>query len=63
MSFGWTEILLLILFIYLLFFSKKLPQLAKGFRGMLTGFKQGIDDTPDIDITDDAKKPREKEHS
>lgn len=61
MSFGIVEIVLFGVLIYLLFFGNKLAGLGKGIRGMMTGFKQGIEGSEDIDVTELSERKKNRD--
>ncbi len=50
MNFGWTEILIILLIVLILFGAKRLPDLAKGIGGSLKSFKKGLDDQEEEDL-------------
>lgn len=54
MRFGWTEILVILFLILLLFGAKRLPELARSFGKSLKEFKKGTQDPLDKD--DENKK-------
>lgn len=58
MSFGIFEIGLVAVLVFLLFTKNRLPELGRGFRGMITNFKKSIDGTEDLDVTDESEKAR-----
>ncbi|GMU94729.1 MULTISPECIES: twin-arginine translocase TatA/TatE family subunit [Ignavibacterium] len=58
---GWSEILLIILVILLLFGAKKIPELAQGLGKGMKEFKKAVRDVEDeIKKTDEEVKKEEK---
>ena len=56
MRFGFSEILLVLLLILLLFGAKRLPELARSFGKSIQEFKKGTQESSDKK-DDDSKKP------
>jgi len=42
MNFGWTELIIVLFIIILMFGAKKLPELARGLGASIKNFKEGI---------------------
>ena len=57
MSIGFTEILLILLLVLVLFGARKLPELARSMGRSLKEFKKGM---KDIELEDDEEKPNKK---
>ncbi len=55
MRIGWTEILVIVIVVLLLFGAKKIPELARSLGKSLNEFKKGMKDVTG-DIKDDEKK-------
>ncbi len=49
MRIGWTEILIILALILLLFGAKRLPELARSLGKSLKEFKKGVQEPPDED--------------
>lgn len=54
---GWTEILLLMAVLLLLFGAKKLPEIARSFGKSIQEFKKGINTKPEDDTKDSKSNP------
>ena len=63
MRFGWTEILVILVVILLLFGARRLPELARSIGKSLKEFKKGMKDVTDHvnDDDDDDDKPKKKD--
>ncbi|MDE0087222.1 MAG: twin-arginine translocase TatA/TatE family subunit [Candidatus Poribacteria bacterium] len=59
MSFGPTELLILLAIVLLLFGAKKLPELARGLGKSVTNFKSGLNE--ELDNETEVTAQREKE--
>lgn len=56
-GFGFSEILVILLIVLVIFGGRKLPELGTGLGRMISNFKKGIDkDVVDIEPTDDSKR-------
>lgn len=60
MRLGWTEILLVVLLILVLFGARRLPDLARAVGKSLSEFKKGMKDVTDEIKTDDGTSPGKK---
>ena len=58
MRFGWTEILIILVVILLLFGARRLPELARSIGKSLKEFKKGMKDVTDHVNDDDDDKPK-----
>ena len=56
MRVGWTEVLIVLAVVLLLFGAKRLPDLAKSLGQSLKEFKKGISSSEDDKKQDDTKK-------
>ena len=57
---GWTEILLILLVIVVIFGAKRLPEIGSGLGKGITNFKKAMKDPDSLDAksSDDQKNPR-----
>jgi sec-independent protein translocase protein TatA len=53
---GWTEVLVIILIVLLLFGAKKIPELMKGVGKGVKSFKDGLNGVDEPEIKEDKKK-------
>lgn len=60
MNIGWTEILVILLFILLLFGAKRLPDLARSLGKSLREFKKGRDESGRDEGANGAKKDNDQ---
>ena len=59
MRFGWTEILIILVVILLLFGARRLPELARSIGKSLKEFKKGMKDVTDhVNDDEDDDKPK-----
>ena len=61
MNIGWTEILIILLVILLLFGAKRLPELARSLGKSLREFKKGRDEIEPPGQKDEQKDEQKKE--
>lgn len=59
MRLGWTEILVILLLVLVLFGAKRLPDLARSIGKSLNEFKKGMKDVTG-DAANDSKSDRDK---
>lgn len=58
MKVGWTELLLILFLVLVLFGSKRLPELARSIGKSIAELKKGLNDvTKDVTENNDEKKP------
>ncbi len=50
-SFGWMELLLILIIVLIIFGAGKLPQLGEGLGKAIKGFKKSVHEADAIDIT------------
>ena len=57
---GWTEILLILLVIVVIFGAKRLPEIGSGLGEAIINFKKAMKDSKSLDSksSDDQKDPR-----
>jgi sec-independent protein translocase protein TatA len=56
-SFGWMELLLILIIVLIIFGAGKLPQLGEGLGKAIKGFKKSVHEADAIDVT-----PAEESH-
>jgi sec-independent protein translocase protein TatA len=56
-SFGWMELLLILIIVLIIFGAGKLPQLGEGLGKAIKGFKKSVHEADAIDVT-----PEEQPH-
>ena len=60
-SFGWMELLLILIIVLIIFGAGKIPQLGEGLGKAIKGFKKSVNEADAIDVTpppDDATPPQ-----
>ena len=50
-SFGWMELMLILIIVLIIFGAGKLPQLGEGLGKAIKGFKKSVHETDAIDVT------------
>jgi len=50
-SFGWMELLLILIIVLIIFGAGKLPQLGEGLGKAIKGFKKSVHEAEAIDVT------------
>ena len=50
-SFGWMELLLILIIVLIIFGAGKIPQLGEGLGKAITGFKKSVNEADAIDVT------------
>lgn len=50
-SFGWMELLLILIIVLIIFGAGKLPQLGEGLGKAIKGFKKSVHEADAIDVT------------
>ena len=56
-SFGWMELLLILVIVLIIFGAGKLPQLGEGLGKAIKGFKKTVHEADAIDITPGDQPP------
>ncbi|MBA5871887.1 MAG: twin-arginine translocase TatA/TatE family subunit [Nitrospira sp. CR2.1] len=57
-SFGWMELLLILIIVLIIFGAGKIPQLGEGLGKAIKGFKKSVHEADAIDVTaTDAEPP------
>ena len=59
-SFGWMELLLILIIVLIIFGAGKLPQLGEGLGKAIKGFKKSVHEADAIDITP-GEQPQQSE--
>ena len=50
-SFGWMELMLILIIVLIIFGAGKIPQLGEGLGKAIKGFKKSVNETDAIDVT------------
>jgi sec-independent protein translocase protein TatA len=50
-SFGWMELLLILIIVLIIFGAGKIPQLGEGLGKAIKGFKKSVNEADEIDVT------------
>ena len=50
-SFGWMELLLILIIVLIIFGAGKIPQLGEGLGKAIKGFKKSVNEADAIDVT------------
>lgn len=58
-SFGWMELLLILIIVMIIFGAGKLPQLGEGLGKAIKGFKKSVHEADAIDVTPPAEQPQQ----
>lgn len=53
-SFGWMELLLILIIVLIIFGAGKIPQLGEGLGKAIKGFKKSVNEADAIDVTPPA---------
>lgn len=56
-SFGWMELLLILIIVLIIFGAGKIPQLGEGLGKAIKGFKKSVNEPDAVDITPPAEQP------
>jgi sec-independent protein translocase protein TatA len=56
-SFGWMELLLVLIIVLIIFGAGKIPQLGEGLGKAIKGFKKSVNEPDAVDITPQAEPP------
>jgi sec-independent protein translocase protein TatA len=57
-SFGWMELLLILIIVLIIFGAGKLPQLGEGLGKAIKGFKKSVHEADAIDVTPPEQSPQ-----
>jgi len=57
---GFSELLVILLIVLIIFGAGKLPQIGEGLGKAIRGFKKGLSEGDEIDITPEKKKETPK---
>jgi sec-independent protein translocase protein TatA len=56
-SFGWMELLLILIIVLIIFGAGKIPQLGEGLGKAIKGFKKSVNEPDAVDVTPVAAAP------
>jgi sec-independent protein translocase protein TatA len=56
-SFGWMELLLILIIVLIIFGAGKIPQLGEGLGKAIKGFKKSVHEADAIDVTATTAQP------
>ena len=58
-SFGWMELLLILIIVLIIFGAGKIPQLGEGLGKAIKGFKKSVNEPDAIDVTPPSSQPEQ----
>lgn len=58
-SFGWMELLLILIIVLIIFGAGKIPQLGEGLGKAIKGFKKSVNEADAIDVTASTTEPQQ----
>ncbi|GJL64781.1 MAG: hypothetical protein NPIRA04_34350 [Nitrospirales bacterium] len=56
-SFGWMELLLILIIVLIVFGAGKIPQLGEGLGKAIKGFKKSVNEADALDVTPNPDQP------
>lgn len=56
-SFGWMELLLILIIVLIIFGAGKIPQLGEGLGKAIKGFKKSVNEADAVDVTPTEEHP------
>lgn len=56
-SFGWMELLLILIIVLIIFGAGKIPQLGEGLGKAIKGFKKSVNEPDAVDVTGTPDQP------
>ena len=56
-SFGWMELLLILIIVLIIFGAGKIPQLGEGLGKAIKGFKKSVNEPDAVDVTAEQDQP------
>ena len=56
-SFGWMELLLILIIVLIIFGAGKIPQLGEGLGKAIKGFKKSVNEADALDVTPNPDQP------
>jgi sec-independent protein translocase protein TatA len=56
-SFGWMELLLILIIVLIIFGAGKIPQLGEGLGKAIKGFKKSVNEADAVDVTPTEEQP------
>ena len=60
-SFGWMELLLILIIVLIIFGAGKIPQLGEGLGKAIKGFKKSVNEADALDVTPNPDQPMAQE--
>ncbi len=57
-SFGWMELLLILIIVLIIFGAGKIPQLGEGLGKAIKGFKKSVHEADALDVTPNPDEPQ-----
>ena len=61
-SFGWMELLLILIIVLIIFGAGKIPQLGEGLGKAIKGFKKSVNEADAVDVTPTEEHTAQTQH-